>query len=65
LPTHHPKIMIGRNVEHDFKDLEVKLNSLFSSFTDKKEALELVKGLKNLIPEYISNNSEYSELDIK
>ncbi len=65
LPTHHPKIMIGRNAEHDFKDLEVKLNSLFSSFTDKKEALELVKGLKNLIPEYISNNSEYSELDIK
>lgn len=65
LPTHHPKIMIGRNAEHDFKDLEVKLNNLFSSFMDKKEALELVKGLKNLIPEYISNNSEYSELDIK
>lgn len=65
LPTHHPKIMIGRNAEHDFKDLEVKINNLFSSFTDKKEALELVKGLKNLIPEYISNNSEYSELDIK
>jgi FlaA1/EpsC-like NDP-sugar epimerase len=64
LPTHHPKIMIGRNAEHDFKDLEIKLNNLFNSFTDKKEALELVKGLKNLIPEYISNNSEYSELDI-
>ncbi|MFN5847799.1 MAG: polysaccharide biosynthesis protein [Chitinophagales bacterium] len=65
LPTHHPKIMIGKNAEHDFKDLEVKLNNLFSSFSDKNEALELVKGLKNLIPEYISNNSEYSELDIK
>ncbi|MFN9321270.1 MAG: polysaccharide biosynthesis protein, partial [Chitinophagales bacterium] len=24
LPTHHPKIMIGKNAEHDFKDLEVK-----------------------------------------
>jgi FlaA1/EpsC-like NDP-sugar epimerase len=65
LPTHHPKIMIGKNADHDFKDLEVKLKNLFSCFTDKKEALELVKGLKNLIPEYISNNSEYSELDVK
>jgi FlaA1/EpsC-like NDP-sugar epimerase len=65
LPTHHPKIMIGKNADHDFKDLEVKLKNLYSCFMDKKEALDLVKGLKNLIPEYISNNSEYSELDVK
>lgn len=63
LPTHHPKIMIGKNANHDFKDLEIKLNSIFRLFEDKEEPRELVKGLKILIPEYKSNNSEYSELD--
>lgn len=63
MPTHHPKIMIGKNAEHDFKELENKLLSLFHSFDEKREPKEMVKGLKNLIPEYISNNSEYSELD--
>lgn len=63
LPTHHSKIMIGKNIDHDFNDIESKLNNLFSSFSQRKEPRELVKGLKNLIPEYISNNSEYSELD--
>ncbi|MBL7790464.1 MAG: polysaccharide biosynthesis protein [Chitinophagales bacterium] len=63
LPTHHPKIMIGKNANHDFKDLEIKLNSIFRLFEDKEEPRELVKGLKILIPGYKSNNSEYSELD--
>lgn len=65
LPTHHPKIMIGKNAEHNFDIIENKLKNIFKAFEDKNEPIELVKGLKNLIPEYISNNSEYSELDVE
>ncbi|MFK8102882.1 MAG: polysaccharide biosynthesis protein [Saprospiraceae bacterium] len=61
-PTHHKKIMIGEVRQYDFEkvksDIEL-LIALFKSQNNKK----LVRLLKDLIPEYKSNNSIFEQLD--
>jgi FlaA1/EpsC-like NDP-sugar epimerase len=63
MPTHHSKILIGKNVQHNFKDIEEKVSKILYCFEENKNPQDLVQSLKNLIPEYISNNSEFSILD--
>ena len=62
LPTHHKKIMIAkvRSMEFDWvlKSVEELLN-LF----DEQNNNKLVKQLKVMIPEYISLNSQFENLD--
>jgi FlaA1/EpsC-like NDP-sugar epimerase len=62
LPTHHPQIMITRDEPEVPEKLSVAVNELISLFGDQ-DNLEMVKRLKQLIPEYISNNSEFEKLD--
>ncbi len=61
--THHPKILIAaeRNVNDQvFQTIESLLNSV-----GKVDNLALVKQMKEIVPEFLSNNSEYSVLDKK
>lgn len=61
--THHPKIMIAK-VDSSIKDLNLHVNSLINDFDDTKEYnLKLVAKLKEIVPEYISQNSIYSSID--
>ena len=66
IPTHHEKIMIAKVLENNiqgFCDTIDKLINLKAS--DQKELnLELVQMLKELVPEYKSNNSIYECLDV-
>jgi FlaA1/EpsC-like NDP-sugar epimerase len=63
MPTHHSKILIGKNVQHNFEDIIRKVSNIIHCFEENRSPKDLVQSLKNLIPEYISNNSEFSILD--
>ncbi|AVR46882.1 polysaccharide biosynthesis protein [Christiangramia fulva] len=62
LPTHHKKIMIGQDVVRDYDLINNKveriINSAYKFRNDK-----VVAKLKDLIPEFKSNNSSYERLD--
>lgn len=62
LPTHHPQIMITRDESENHSELFSKVNELIALF-GMQNNIEMVKKLKGLIPEYISNNSEFEKLD--
>ena len=63
LPTHHPKIMIAEvSVANASEAGELLKNMIKSSLEGEKDEV-VVCGLKSLIPEYISMNSEFSKFD--
>lgn len=62
LPTHHEKIMIGQVRHHDFNKVARLINELLFSLHFENNDL-LVTRMKDLVPEYVSNNSHFSKLD--
>lgn len=62
LPTHHPQIMIGEIRPCELTSISKNINELVALF-DTQDNFAIVKKLKSIVPEYISNNSIYSELD--
>lgn len=64
LPTNNKKIMIARVREFDFDVISKQIDTLIeTSYSDKP--FTIVKQMKQLVPEYISNNSIYEQLDIR
>ena len=64
LPTHHPKIMIGKFKELPYKQLEkeiVDLKNIYES--TEKDNKDIVSKMKKIVPEYKSKNSIYEGLD--
>lgn len=62
--THNPKIMVAKVPEYNY----LEVNELISNLYEEKDVLTnrmLVKTMKRIVPEYISNNSVYEELDKK
>lgn len=64
IPTHHPKIMIAKTREEDYLEVRNKLEAL-GKLALLGEELEMVKLMKAIVPEFISNQSKYQELDKK
>ncbi len=64
LPTHHPKIMIAQVREYEFESISKDINELILLF-DKQDNLSIVSMMKQIVPEYISNNSPFEVLDRK
>ncbi len=62
LPTHHPKIVRATVREYPFEDVNQHINALIALF-DKQDNNRIVRMLKQIIPEYRSNNSHFTELD--
>ena len=62
LPTHHEKIMIAQEVYDDFSRLETLTNDLIQCATSYS-VIEVVTKMKEIVPEFISMNSTYEELD--
>lgn len=61
IPTIHPQILMAKSVEvegHILTEIE-QLISLFDEQNNEK----IVKKMKEIVPEYVSNNSEYTKLD--
>ncbi|MFK7833409.1 MAG: polysaccharide biosynthesis protein [Winogradskyella sp.] len=62
--TYHEKIMIAKSRHVDIDFVEKQINTL-TDINSLTQPLEIVSSIKQLIPEYISNNSTYEVLDTK
>jgi len=62
--TYHEKIMIAKSRHVDISNVEKQIIKL-SNINSLTQPLEIVSSIKQLIPEYISNNSTYEVLDTK
>src|SRR4030095_8898530 len=62
IPTHHEKIMIAKVKEYDFEGVKASIEELIALF-DSQDNKAIVSKMKEMVPEYISNNSVYEELD--
>lgn len=64
LPTHHERIMIAKTSILDYKFINSKITGLIESLSMANDD-ELVSRMKDLISEFISNNSRFEKLDKK
>lgn len=64
VPTHHEKIMISKDPTISFEKINVLCLQIIKSAV-KRDRLEVVRVLKIIVPEFISNNSEFEVLDAK
>ncbi len=62
LPTHHEKIMIGKVRQLNIDRVEKQVGDLLLYLNMESEEL-LVMRMKEIVPEFISQNSEFSALD--
>ena len=62
LPTSNDQIMIARVREFDFDEVSTRIDQLIETSRQAKP-FTTVKLMKQLVPEYISNNSIYEQLD--
>jgi FlaA1/EpsC-like NDP-sugar epimerase len=62
VPTYHPKIMIAQVRSYDFTAVEQKVSSLLE-LRQKQNEIEMVIRMKEIVPEYVSKNSAFEELD--
>jgi FlaA1/EpsC-like NDP-sugar epimerase len=63
LKTYHEKIMIAKVREVALQDIEAKFNEFRRLVNSAENENELVALMKALVPEFISNNSVYEQLD--
>ena len=63
LPTHHEKIMIAKVTEYEYEKVNQQVIKLIELFeTQNNDAI--VRMMKDMVPEFISNNSIYERLDV-
>jgi FlaA1/EpsC-like NDP-sugar epimerase len=63
MPTYHKKIMISKTRDLDYLWVRSKVEELCISNMFFKE--DIVQRMKEIVPEFVSNNSEYCNLDLK
>jgi FlaA1/EpsC-like NDP-sugar epimerase len=63
IPTHHPQILTAK-VRAEADEQIAAVNDLIGLFGAQKNT-EIVTKMKEIVPEFISNNSEYESLDKK
>jgi FlaA1/EpsC-like NDP-sugar epimerase len=61
-PTHHPKILIAKVREYEYVQISEKVEGLVRLF-HQQDNNAIVRTLKEVIPEYKSNNSVFERLD--
>jgi FlaA1/EpsC-like NDP-sugar epimerase len=64
LPTHHAQILIGKVREYAYEEVKVIIEHLIQSFDTQNNEL-IVQRMKELVPEFKSNNSIFQKLDNK
>ncbi len=62
IPTHHEKIKISNKIHHNYLYVSQIIKELIL-LNDERNDLLLVKKMKEVMPDYISNNSRFEELD--
>ncbi|HXB12174.1 MAG TPA: polysaccharide biosynthesis protein, partial [Bacteroidia bacterium] len=64
LPTHHPQILIAKVKEYNYQTISELIDELVVLASSGNE-MKLVQKMKEVVPEFISNNSVYEQLDTK
>lgn len=62
MPTHHPQILKAKVRTYNFENIEKEINELTNMF-GKQINDNIVIKMKQIVPEFISNNSTYSKFD--
>jgi FlaA1/EpsC-like NDP-sugar epimerase len=62
LPTHHNQILIGKVREYDYDEVKSIIEELIKTFNTQDNEL-IVQRMKDLVPEFKSNNSVFQKLD--
>ncbi len=63
IPTYNKKILIAKTENINVKEIKLKIEHLTG--TDDISNDEIVRRLKGIVPEYVSNNSVFEKLDVK
>jgi Predicted nucleoside-diphosphate sugar epimerases len=63
MPTYHDKILIAKVKEYDFDYVREKIDKLIAS-AKQHYTLETVGLMKELVPEFVSNNSIYESIQL-
>jgi len=62
LPTHHSQILIGKVREYEYEEVKEMIDRLIESFATQNNEV-IVQRMKDLVPEFKSNNSVFQKLD--
>lgn len=62
IPTHHEKIKIAQVMECSFKKINNGIEDL-AILTEQDDSYMLVTKMKDMVPEFVSNNSLFEEID--
>ncbi len=62
IPTHHPQILIARVREYEPESVAQAVTELTALFLTQNNKL-IVQKMKQIVPEFVSNNSVFSALD--
>lgn len=63
LPTPNKKIMIGKSIQHNYKKSETSIKELLESL-NLEDDWQIVKRMKEIVPEFVSKNSQFEVLDV-
>ena len=62
LPSFHEKVRIAKVQEYDYDVVNQQIEQLLQ-ISHTYDSMQIVKMMKSIVPEYVSNNSIYSVLD--
>jgi FlaA1/EpsC-like NDP-sugar epimerase len=62
IPTHNKQIMIAKVQPYELEQIKPAISKLLDLFCTQ-DNVKIVRQLKSIVPEYISNNSIYEKLD--
>ncbi|MBN2890311.1 MAG: polysaccharide biosynthesis protein [Bacteroidales bacterium] len=62
IATHHPQIMIANVTEYKYEEVKVQIDDLINN-NDKHDNFLSVGLMKKIVPEFLSKNSDYEQLD--
>ncbi|MBK9190030.1 MAG: polysaccharide biosynthesis protein [Crocinitomicaceae bacterium] len=62
IPTHHPQILVAKVREYDFEEISRTISQLTALFGNQNNN-EIVQLMKEIVPEFKSNNSVFENLD--
>ncbi|MEN9919595.1 MAG: hypothetical protein RL662_2031 [Bacteroidota bacterium] len=64
IPTSHKKVMVAKVREYVFDEVASSIQQIIS-YAQEEDRYKMVASMKNLVPEFLSKNSEFESLDKK
>jgi D-lyxose ketol-isomerase len=65
MTTYHEKIMIAKVRHNQLNNLQAHFEELIDLAKQKQGSMAMVAKMKELVPEFVSNNSVFESLDKK